>query len=83
MVLVPTASRPGGVGFLGRSGIEMSDALMGRCAGSSMRWFLVSRACWACAAAAGGCEIRFRGAGAEGRLTQRRRRGRDRKMVRV
>ena len=66
MVLVPTASGSGGVGFLGRSGIEMSDALMGRCAGSSMWRFLVSRACWTCATATGGCEIRFRGARAEG-----------------
>ena len=83
MMLVATASGPGGVGFLGSSGIEMSDALMGRCAGSSMWWFLVSGACWACAAAAGGCEVRFRSAGAEGRLPKRRRRSRDRKMMRV
>lgn len=63
MVLVPTASGSGGGRLLGSSGIEMSDALMGRCASSSVGRFLVSRARRTCATAAGGCEIRFRSAG--------------------
>ncbi len=83
-MLVSTAPGSGGVGFLGSGGIEMPDALMGRCAaGASVRRFLVRRTCRTGAAAAGGCEVGFRSSGSQGRLTKRGRRCRNGKMVRI
>ena len=66
MVLISTASGPGRASLLGNSGVEMPDALMGRCASPSVWWFLVGRTGGAGAAAARGCDIRFRSAGPEG-----------------
>ena len=54
-MLIATTSGCSGIGFLGSSGIEMSDALVGRCASAPIEWFLASGTCRSGRATAGSC----------------------------